>query len=124
MELADTDDLEATQGEYWLSLVRMIKKVLGTGVVIHEGHEEALRTLLSDISRTMKLRDQVVHCTWIRTNSTKPGHVTGQRWYRDREATRDWTMAELDHIHDSLVTLTDQLSSAAWNAVKPREQWV
>lgn len=72
----------------------------------------------------MKLRDQVVHSTWIRTNSTKPGHVTGQRWYRDREEHRDWTVAELDQIAADLQSLATELSSASWNAVHPPEQWV
>jgi len=124
MELAGIDDLTATQGQWHSTLIKMIKQVLALGVVIHEGHEAALRDLLSRIGRTMKLRDHVVHSTWIRTNSTKPGHVTGQRWYRNSEATRDWTMAELDEIADDLETLANELSSAAWNAVKPPEQWV
>lgn len=124
MELAGTDDLTATQGQWYSHLIRMIKKVLGQGVVIHDGHEAQLRDLLSRISQTMKIRDQVVHSTWIRTNSTKPGHVTGQRWYRDRTATRDWTMADLDKVADDLQSLADELSSAAWNAVKPPEDWV
>jgi hypothetical protein len=98
MELAGTDDLSATQGQWYSTLIRMIKEVLRQGVVVHEGHEAALADLLSRISTTMKLRDQVVHSTWIRKNSTKPGHVTGQRWYRTREETRDWTMDELDKI--------------------------
>lgn len=124
MELADTDDLTATQGQWYSDLIKMIKRVLGQGVVIHDGHEAQLRDLLSRISQTMKMRDQVVHSTWIRTNSTKPGHVTGQRWYRNRTATRDWTMAELDKIADDLQSLAAELSSAAWNAVKPPEDWV
>jgi hypothetical protein len=33
-------------------------------------------------------------------------------------------MAELDQIADDLQALADELSSAAWNAVKPPEQWV
>lgn len=102
----------------------MIKQVLAQGVVIHDGHEAALRELLARIGATMKLRDRVVHSTWIRKNSTKPGHVTGQRWYRNREETRDWTMAELDKIADDLLALANELSSGAWNAVKPPEQWV
>lgn len=102
----------------------MIKHVLARGVVIHDGHEPKLRDLLSRISASMKLRDQVVHSTWIRTNSTKADPVTGQRWYRNREETRDWTMAELDKIAADLGALADELSSAAWDAVKPRDQWV
>ena len=124
MELADTDDMVATQGQWYSTLIKMIKQVLTQGVVIHDGHEAALRELLSRISATMKLRDHVVHSTWILKNSTKPGHVTGQRWYRNREETRDWTMAELDKIADDLQLLATELSSAAWNAVKPPEQWV
>ncbi|MCD4524022.1 hypothetical protein [Nocardioides sp. cx-173] len=124
MELADTDDLTATQGQWYSALIKMIKQVLARGVVIHDGHEVALRDLLSRISKTMKLRDRVVHSTWIRKNSTKPGHVTGQRWYRNREETRDWTMAELDQIAHDLQALADELSTTAWNAIKPPEQWV
>jgi hypothetical protein len=33
-------------------------------------------------------------------------------------------MAELDGIADELEALADELSSAAWNAVRPREQWL
>jgi hypothetical protein len=124
MELAGTDDLSATQGQWYSTLIRMIKEVLRQGVVVHEGHEAALADLLSRISTTMKLRDQVVHSTWIRKNSTKPGHVTGQRWYRTREETRDWTMDELDKIAEDLQSLAGELSRASWNAVKPPEQWV
>jgi len=124
MELADVDDFSATQGEWHSKLIKMIKKVLAQGVVIHDGHEAALRDLLSRISTTMKLRNHVVHSTWILKNSTRAGHVTGQRWYRTREETRDWTMAELDKIAEELGTLADELSCAAWNAVKPRDQWV
>ena len=124
MELADTDDLEATRGQWHSTLIKMIKKTLGQGVVIHEGHEEALRDLLARISKTMKVRDHVVHSTWIRTNSTQPGHVTGQRWYRTREESRDWTMGELEKIAEDLQELAAELSRAAWNAVKPPDQWV
>jgi len=124
MELADIDDLSATQGQWHSALIKMIKQVLAQGVVIHDGHEAALRDLLARIGTTMKLRDHVVHSTWIRTNSTEPGHVTGQRWYRKREETRDWTLAELDKIANDLEDLATELSSASWNAVKPPEQWV
>ena len=124
MELADTDDLSATQGQWHSALIKMIKQVLAQDVVIHDGHEAALRDLLSRISTTMKLRDHVVHSTWIRKNSTKSGHVTGQRWYRNREETRDWTVAELDKIAKDLDSLATELSSTSWNAVKPPEQWV
>ena len=124
MELADTDDLSATQGQWHSALIKMIKQVLAQDVVIHDGHVETLRDLLSRISTTMKLRDLVVHSTWIRKNSTKPGHITGQRWYRNREETRDWTLAELDKIAKDLDSLATELSSAAWNAVKRPERWV
>ena len=83
-ELADTADLSETQGQWHSVLIKMIKRVLAQDVVIHDGHEAELRDLLTRISATMKLRDHVVHSTWIRTNSTKPNHVTGQRWYRNR----------------------------------------
>lgn len=122
MELAHTEDLTATQGEWYSTLIRMIKKVLTTGVVIHDGHEASLRELLSRVSATMKLRDHVVHS--ILKNTTKPGHVTGQRWYRNREETRDWTMAELDRIAEDLQVLANELSNVVWNAVRPPEQWV
>ncbi|PKQ22880.1 MAG: hypothetical protein CVT65_11065 [Actinobacteria bacterium HGW-Actinobacteria-5] len=122
MELADTDDLSATQGHWYTDLIKMIKAVVAQGVVVDAGQEKALRDLLSRISSTMKLRDQVVHSTWIRNNSTKPGHVTGQRWYRNREATRDWTMDELDQIAKDLQSLANELSSATWNAVRPPEE--
>jgi hypothetical protein len=124
MELVDAGDLSATQGQWHSTLTKMIKQLLDQGVVVHDGYDAPLRDLLSRISATMKLRDHVVHSTWIRKNSTKPGYVTGQRWYRNREDTRDWAMAELDQIADDLQALADELSSAAWNAVKPPEQWV
>lgn len=124
LELSDTDDLSATQGQWHTTLIKMIKQVLAQGVVVNEGHEVALRDLLSRISTTMKLRDHVVHSTWLMKNSTKPGHVTGQRWYRNREETRDWSMAELDQIANDLQALADELSVAAWNAVRPPGEWI
>lgn len=124
MELTDSQDFSKTQGEWHTALIKKIKRVLNDGVTVNDGHEEPLRQLLSRISVVMKQRDQVVHSSWMRTNSTKPGHVTGQRWYRNREATRDWSMAELDQIIEDLRSLATELSSAAWNAVHPPEKWV
>lgn len=60
----------------------------------------------------MKLRDHVVHSTWIRTNHTKPGHVTGQRWWRAREEGRDWSTAELDKIHADLESHAGEFGQA------------
>lgn len=47
MELADTDDLSDTQGEWWSKLVRKIKQLLAQGVVKNSEHEADLRDLLS-----------------------------------------------------------------------------
>lgn len=123
-ELTDADDMTATQGHFWSELVRDVKRILAAGACQHPEVEVQLRNLLSRISQTMKLRDCVVHSTWIRTNYTKVGHVTGQRWWRAREERRDWSMAELDKIRDDLEGFADELSSLSWNAVKPKDEWL
>jgi hypothetical protein len=65
MELVDAGDLSATQGQWHSTLTKMIKHLLDQGVVVYEGYDAPLRDLLSRISATMKLRDHVVHSTWI-----------------------------------------------------------
>ena len=67
-------------------------------------------------------RDKVVHSTWMVTNDTKPGCVTGQRWRLRSVEYQDWHPDELEGLREDLEALESELSSAAWNAVMPPEQ--
>ena len=121
-ELSGTEDLTETQGQRWRSLVERLKELLKDGAVADEVAVESLRELLSRVSAAMSIRDLVVHSTWLITNSTKPGHVTGQR-YRSRGAERrEWHADQLEEVRENLESLESQLSSAARNAVMPPDK--
>jgi hypothetical protein len=124
MELTDADDMDETQGAFGAELIGRLKKVLSSGACHHDVVEDQIRALLSDVSRTFKLRDHVVHCTWIQPNGTTPDSVVGQRWWRQREERREFSMAELDKIAADLDAFASQLSSLSWNAVHPRDNWL
>ena len=123
-ELSGADDLTETQGDRWLSLVTRLKSLLKAGAVTDEAAVASLRELLSRISGAMRTRDLVVHSTWMITNSTQPGHVTGQRYRSRGVEKRDWHPDELEAIRENLESLESELSSAAWNAVMPPEKWI
>ena len=121
-ELSRVDDLSETQGERWLSLIRRLKTMLNRGAVTDEDTVDGLRDLLSRISAAMSARDQVVHSTWMFTNFTKPGHITGQRWRTRGVESRDWHPDQLEKVREDLEALESELSSAAWNAVMPPDK--
>lgn len=123
-ELSRVDDLSETQGERWLSLVKRLKSMLNSGAVEDQDAVDGLRDLLSRISAAMSARDQVVHSTWMFTNFTKPGHVTGQRWRKRGVETKDWHPDQLEQLREDLEALGSELSSTAWNAVMPPDRWL
>ena len=123
-ELSGTDDLTETQGQRWRTLVERLKSLLKDGVVTDESAVTELRELLSQINGAMSARDLVVHSTWLITNSTKPGHVTGQRYRPRGEERRDWNPDQLEQVRKNLEAVTNALSSTAWNAVMPPDKWV
>lgn len=123
-ELTGATDLDETQGERGSALVRRIKAVLDEGVVRDQDQVVELRALLSRVSAALTQRDQVAHTTWLRTNSTKPGHVTGQRYRGRGRDERDWHPDELEEIRERLEALQDELSSKAYNATRPRDEWI
>lgn len=118
-ELAGTDDLTETQGDRASALIAKLKSLLNDGVVTDDAVESGLRDLLSRISTAMSTRDRVVHSTWMHTNFTKPGHITGIRWRRRGEERKDWSPDELEQVRDNLEALADELSGASWNANRP-----
>jgi len=123
-ELSGTDDLTETQGQRWLSLVKALKALLNEGVVTDAAAEAGLRDLLSRISAEMGARDQIVHSTWLYTNSTKPGHISGQRYRPGREERRDSSPDQLERVFETLEALEEELGRAAWNAVKPPHEQI
>jgi hypothetical protein len=123
-ELSRVDDLTETQGDRWLSLVKRLKALLKDGAVTDEAAVGDLRDLLSRISAAMSTRDQIVHSTWMFTNCTKPGYITGQRWRSRGVQQRDWHPDELEQVREHLETLVSELSSAAWIAVMPPDKWL
>lgn len=123
-ELAGTDDLSATQGDRASALIAKLKDLLKTGVVTDDAVEAGLRDLLSRISAVMSVRDQIVHSTWVFSNQTKPGHITGLRWRKRGEQRQDWHPDQLEQVRADLEALADELSSASWNATRPPDQWI
>ncbi|WP_183093313.1 hypothetical protein [Nocardioides stalactiti] len=123
-ELAGTDDLSATQGDRASALITKLKELLNEGVVADDAVESGLRNLLSRISAAMSTRDQIVHSTWLYTNQTKPGHITGLRWRKRGEQRQDWSADQLEQVREDLEALADELSSAAWNATRPPNEWI
>jgi hypothetical protein len=123
-ELAGTDDFTATQGRRAGELIDRLKTVLKEGAVTDQAAIEGLRDLLSRIKAAMSTRDQIVHSTWLYTNSTRPGHVTGQRWRTRGPESRDWSSDQLETVREDLESLASELSSASWNAVRPPDKWI
>jgi hypothetical protein len=123
-ELSGSDDLTETQGQRWLSLVKALKSLLKEGVIVDAASEAGLRDLLSRISAEMSTRDQIVHSTWLYTNSTKPGHITGQRYRPGREERRDWSPDQLERVRENIEALEEELGRAAWSAVKPPHEQI
>ena len=118
-ELARSDTLSETQGLRWLALIKQLKELLNEGAAADSSDVDYLRNLLSRISATMRVRDQVVHSSWMFTNSTKRGHITGQRFRPRGVERRDWHQDELEKVREDLEALADDLSTASWNAVMP-----
>lgn len=118
-ELMRTDDLSGTQGQRWLDLIKRLKELLNEGAVEESSDVTYLRDLLARISSTMRLRDQVVHSSWMFMNTTKRGHVTGQRFRPRGVERRDWHPDELEKVREDLEALANDLSTASWNAVMP-----
>jgi hypothetical protein len=123
-ELTGAEDLDETQGERGSALVRRIKTVLNEGVVEDPDRVAELRDLMSRISGALALRDEIAHTTWLRTNHTKPGHITGQRYRGRGRSERDWHPDELEEIRERLEALQVELSTMAYNAIRPREEWI
>ena len=123
-ELTGAEDLDQTQGERGSALVKRIKGALSEGVVDDADRVTELRDLPSRIGGALALRDQVAHTTWLRTNSTRPGHITGQRYRGRGRDERDWHPDELEEIRERLEALQDELSSMAYNATRPPEEWI
>lgn len=124
IELAGTDDFTETQGRRAVELIDRLKTLLKEGAVKDQPVVGGLRDLLSRIKAAMSTRDQVVHSTWLYTNSTKPGHVTGQRWRTRGSESRDWNPDQLERVREDLESLANELSSASWNAVMPPDKWI
>lgn len=124
MELTGSVDMTETQGEWHSANIRRLRRALAQRTDLEAETIASLRAMLVRASAAMKLRDQVVHVSWIRKNTTPPGHVTGVRWFRNREDTRDWSMTQLDQIVLDLKSSIDELASAFWNATRPRGQQI
>jgi uncharacterized alpha-E superfamily protein len=121
-EVADSEDLSATQGDRWKDLVRKLKQQISAGAIPDVVAAREVRELLAAISAAMSVRDQVVHSTWMITNSTPPGHVTGQRFRRRSFEQKHWHPDQLENARANLEELRTKLSLTVWQAVNPPER--
>lgn len=117
------------QGERGSTLVQMARRLLLRGIGSTAEDEASGRTsrlglvslddtneylrVLRDAERLMKERDELAHSLWLA--NIQPGSVQAQRKTRTSQTTRDWTVAEIDELRQSIANVDCDIFICNWN---------
>jgi hypothetical protein len=117
------------QGERGSTLTQMAKRLLLRGIGSTAEDERSGRTsrlklvsladtneylrVLKEAERLMKERDELAHSLWLA--NIQPGSIQAHRKTRSSQTTRDWTVAEIDSLRQSIANVDCDIFICSWN---------